>query len=128
MRAQRPSTISLVADGPSMLIQTMGSFRAWRPKARLGRYTGDQKDLDSDVLFASIQTLGRTAHLKRFAPDAFDYIVVDEFHHASARTYHLSRPDRALHAEVSTRLDRDPGSHGWRRSFGALSGQLGVSV
>ena len=26
-------------------------------------------------------------HLERFARDAFDYIVVDEFHHASARTY-----------------------------------------
>ena len=26
-------------------------------------------------------------HLYRFAPDAFDYIVVDEFHHAAAATY-----------------------------------------
>jgi superfamily II DNA or RNA helicase len=39
------------------------------------------------MLFASIQTLGRKEHLKRFAPDAFDYIVVDEFHHAAASTY-----------------------------------------
>ncbi|TXL70194.1 hypothetical protein FHP25_35775 [Vineibacter terrae] len=26
-------------------------------------------------------------HLRNFAPDAFDYIIVDEFHHAAARTY-----------------------------------------
>jgi superfamily II DNA or RNA helicase len=39
------------------------------------------------VLFASIQTLSRQAHLGRFARDEFDYIVVDEFHHAEAKTY-----------------------------------------
>jgi superfamily II DNA or RNA helicase len=38
-------------------------------------------------LFASIQTLGRQAHLDRFPREAFDYIVVDEFHHAAATTY-----------------------------------------
>lgn len=48
---------------------------------------GQQRDLDADVLFASIQTLGRAAHLERFPRDAFDYIVVDEFHHAAAPTY-----------------------------------------
>jgi superfamily II DNA or RNA helicase len=39
------------------------------------------------VLFASIQTLGRLIHLRYFAPDVFDYIVIDEFHHAAAATY-----------------------------------------
>jgi superfamily II DNA or RNA helicase len=40
-----------------------------------------------DILCASVQTLGRLAHLSRFAPQHFDYIVVDEFHHAAAPTY-----------------------------------------
>ena len=39
------------------------------------------------VLFASIQTLGRSAHLRKFAQDVFDYVIVDEFHHAAAPTY-----------------------------------------
>lgn len=26
-------------------------------------------------------------HLRSFGPEDFDYIVVDEFHHASARSY-----------------------------------------
>src|SRR5208337_1478709 len=55
--------------------------------ARLGRYTGTEKLPDADVLFASIQTLGRRQHLDLFSPGSFDYIVVDEFHHAAARTY-----------------------------------------
>lgn len=48
---------------------------------------GQEREADADVLFASIQTLGRVAHLERFPRDAFDYIVVDEFHHAAAPTY-----------------------------------------
>jgi len=34
-----------------------------------------------------VQTLGRLPHLSRFRPDDFDYIVIDEFHHAAAGTY-----------------------------------------
>lgn len=40
----------------------------------------------SDVVVASVQTLQR-ARLKRFAPDEFDYIVIDEAHHAEATGY-----------------------------------------
>ena len=37
------------------------------------------------MVFASIQTLQR--NLDRFESDRFDYVVVDEFHHAAAPTY-----------------------------------------
>ena len=79
--------VLFVAHRDEILTQAMHTFRSIRPLARLGRYTGQEKSFDSDVLFASIQTLGRVQHLNRFSPDAFDYIVVDEFHHAAARTY-----------------------------------------
>src|SRR6185503_9826937 len=62
-------------------------FRRIRKSARLGMYTGTEKDGAADVVFASIQTLGRVSHLRQFAPDAFDYIVIDEFHHAAAASY-----------------------------------------
>jgi superfamily II DNA or RNA helicase len=39
-----------------------------------------------DVVVASVQTLQR-ARLKRFAPDAFGLVVIDEAHHATARSY-----------------------------------------
>lgn len=85
--------VLFVAHREEILDQAMRTFRRIRPQARLGLYTGDEKNPNADVLFASIQTLGRVRHLERFAPDAFDYIVVDEFHHAAARTYrrHLRR-------------------------------------
>ena len=79
--------VLFVAHREEILDQAMRTFRTIRPRAVLGKYTGESKVSDADVTFASIQTLSRSAHLNRFAPDHFDYVVVDEFHHASAATY-----------------------------------------
>lgn len=79
--------VLFVAHREEILDQAMQTFRRIRPQAHLGSYTGQEKSPDADVLFASIQTLGRSHHLERFLPTTFDYIVVDEFHHAAARTY-----------------------------------------
>ncbi len=79
--------VLFVAHREEILRQALATFRRIRPAANLGYYTGDIKDHGADILFASVQTLGRAAHLGRFEVDAFDYIIVDEFHHAAARTY-----------------------------------------
>ncbi len=79
--------ILFVAHREEILSQAMQTFRTVRPAARLGRFQADEKSVDAEVLFASIQTLGKSQHLQQFAPETFDYIVIDEFHHAAARTY-----------------------------------------
>lgn len=79
--------VLFVAHREEILGQAMATFRAIRPSAVLGMYNGTEKVVDADVLFASIQTLNRVQHLEQFDPAYFDYIVVDEFHHAAARTY-----------------------------------------
>ena len=45
--------------------------------------------MSDDIVFAQVQTLGREEYLtgKWFAKDEFDYIVIDEFHHAAAGNY-----------------------------------------
>jgi len=87
VRAMQPKRILFVAHREEILRQAQSTFRRILPEASFGRFDGVEKAPDADVLFGSIQTLGRPAHLKRFAPDAFDYIVVDEFHHAAAAGY-----------------------------------------
>jgi superfamily II DNA or RNA helicase/HKD family nuclease/diadenosine tetraphosphate (Ap4A) HIT family hydrolase len=79
--------VLFVAHRDEILGQALETYRAIRPHDSFGRYTGGEKSPAAAVLFASIQTVGRQAHLDRFAPDEFDYIVVDEFHHAEAQTY-----------------------------------------
>jgi superfamily II DNA or RNA helicase/HKD family nuclease/diadenosine tetraphosphate (Ap4A) HIT family hydrolase len=79
--------VLFVAHREEILAQAISTFRRIRPNAVLGRYTGSEKLPEADVLFASIQTLGRQRHLRLFDRSRFDYIVVDEFHHAAAATY-----------------------------------------
>lgn len=81
--------ILFVAHRQEILNQAVPTFRRIRPDASIGLYTGIERtrDVDADIVFASIQTLSRNEHLRRFDPRAFDYIVVDEFHHAAAATY-----------------------------------------
>ena len=81
------SRILFVAHREEILDQAVATFRRLRPTARIGRLGGGRHERDADLVFASVQTLGRPEHLGRFRPDFFDYAVVDEFHHASAATY-----------------------------------------
>lgn len=79
--------VLFVAHREEILNQAAETFLRIRPRARVGFYMGQLRDTQVDVLCASVQTLGRAAHLSRFAPQHFDYLVIDEFHHAAAPTY-----------------------------------------
>lgn len=79
--------ILFVAHREEILSQAAQTFIRIRPKSRVGLYMGQSHDAEVDVLCASVQTLARAAHLERFAPQHFDYVVIDEFHHAAAATY-----------------------------------------
>lgn len=85
--AARASRVLFVAHRDEILLQAEKTFLRVHPNATVGRYTGTDKDTHADMIFASIQTLSRQAHLGQFASEHFDYIVVDEFHHAAAATY-----------------------------------------
>ncbi|MNS14895.1 UvrABC system protein B [compost metagenome] len=79
--------VLFLAHRDELLTQAEAAFLQVRPDARTGFYRGGQHDTDTELLFASVSTLSRAEHLQRFAPDYFDYIVVDEFHHAAANGY-----------------------------------------
>lgn len=79
--------VLFVAHRDEILSQAERTFVRIRPDAKTGKYTGKQQQLNVDMLFASIQTLGKLQHLRKFPIDYFDYIIVDEFHHAAAQTY-----------------------------------------
>ena len=77
--------VLFIAHREEILRQSRDAFRRVRPDGRFGFFLGADKDPEADVVFASIQTLQR--NLNRFESDQFDYVVVDEFHHAAAPTY-----------------------------------------
>lgn len=79
--------VLFVAHREEILDQAEQTFVRIHPNTRIGRYSGKTKQPDVDLLFASIQTIGKQPNLALFSPTHFDYIVVDEFHHAAAASY-----------------------------------------
>jgi superfamily II DNA or RNA helicase/HKD family nuclease/diadenosine tetraphosphate (Ap4A) HIT family hydrolase len=79
--------VLFVAHREEILNQAIDNFRQVRPTASIGQMIGSQKDTTADLVFASVQTLGRIENLKTFGAAYFDYIIIDEFHHAAATTY-----------------------------------------
>ena len=53
----------------------------------MGLYSGNQRDLDCDFVFSTIQTISKASHLDNFSKDHFDYIIIDETHRSGADSY-----------------------------------------
>ena len=79
--------VLFLAHREEILSQARNSFLAVRPGARAGFLTGAVKESNNDLYFATVQTLSRENNLKNFSEGFFNYIVVDEFHHAAANSY-----------------------------------------
>ncbi|GAA3648829.1 DEAD/DEAH box helicase [Asaccharospora irregularis] len=52
---------------------------------KTGLFTGNEKDYESDYIFATIQTMSR--YYTEFKEEHFDYIIVDEAHHSATTSY-----------------------------------------
>ena len=81
--------VLFVAHREEILKQAAKAFYNVRVENDYGFFDGKNKDTDKSVIFASVSTLGRKEYLNPdyFTPDYFDYIVVDEFHHAVTNQY-----------------------------------------
>lgn len=82
--SQQYEKVLFVAHREEILQQAAASFRNVRNSDAYGFFNGNEKCTDQPVIFASVATLGRKDYLneKYFPDDYFDYVVVDEFHHA----------------------------------------------
>src|SRR3989339_566693 len=80
------SRLLFVVHRESILHDAMRTFQNVFGHSRTyGFYTGTEKDLSSDFVFATNLTLAN--NLDVFDDDFFQYIVLDEVHHAAASTY-----------------------------------------
>lgn len=84
----RPCRLLFVAHREEILKQSMYTFRAVLKDANFGEmFVGSYKPESIDNLFISIQTFNSQAFTENTSSDFYDYIIVDEFHHAAALTY-----------------------------------------
>lgn len=87
--SEKYERVLFVAHREEILKQAAISFKNVRHSDDYGFFYGKRKDTDKAVIFASVATLGRKEYLTEdvFVPDYFDYVVIDEFHHAVNEQY-----------------------------------------
>lgn len=68
--------------------QVLTSFRkVFEDKKSMGIVGAGYSDYEADYIFAMVETLHKEDNLRKFAPEEFDCIVLDEAHHSPANTY-----------------------------------------
>lgn len=70
---------TILLDAKKTFEKVFGNTRTY------GLYTGNQKDKDADFVFATNVMMSK--HLDQFDPMEFDYICMDECHHATSNSY-----------------------------------------
>lgn len=82
--SEKYKRVLFVAHKEEILRQAAESFQNVRKSDDYGFFDGNAKCTDKSVIFASVATLGKSEYLNEtyFPKNYFDYVVIDEFHHA----------------------------------------------
>jgi superfamily II DNA or RNA helicase/diadenosine tetraphosphate (Ap4A) HIT family hydrolase/HKD family nuclease/SOS-response transcriptional repressor LexA len=88
---QRPPRVLIIAHRAEILIQAEATIRSamqseWEA-TRVSWYLGAESDMSGDLVVASVQKLTRPEGLAELDRQRFDYVVIDEVHHAQAPSY-----------------------------------------
>ena len=89
VRAYAPKRMLFVVHREQILDRAISEFKRvlGAPDSDFGKFVGGKQEIDRRYVFASIQSLSRPEILEALAPDAFDYVLIDEVHRAGATSY-----------------------------------------
>lgn len=81
-----PKRLLYIVHEGSILKKALETFQdVFGNVVSYGIFSGESKEMDADFVFATNITMAKSLEL--FPKDYFDYIIVDECHHATAETY-----------------------------------------
>lgn len=81
-----PKRLLYIVYEGSILRKSLETFQeVFGKNVSYGIYSGTSKESDADFVFATNITMCKTLEL--FSKNEFDYIIIDECHHATAETY-----------------------------------------
>ena len=89
-QAMESEKILFIVHVDHILKQAKNSFESVVPSRaeEMGFFTGKEKTHEGkNIIFSTVQTISREKNLAQFAPDHFDYIIIDESHHTAAESY-----------------------------------------
>ena len=88
MRELEFKKVLFVVHRKQIAKQAMKSFRkVFCGSTSMGLLTSGHHDLESNFIFATVQTLCKEETLNQFKKDNFDAIIIDEAHHSAAESY-----------------------------------------
>jgi superfamily II DNA or RNA helicase/HKD family nuclease len=89
VRSYAPKRMLFIVHREQILDRAITEFQRvlGAPDSEFGKFVGGKQDLDRRYVFASIQSISRLETLETIAPDAFDYVLIDEVHRAGAASY-----------------------------------------
>ena len=89
VRECQPKRMLYIAQQQMILQTAMNSYQKVLgcDESELGLYSGTSKQQDRRYVFATVQTMRQPEVLAQFKSDEFDYVLVDEVHHAGAEGY-----------------------------------------
>ncbi len=74
-----------LAHTKELVEQAAGTFQRLWPEASVGLFAEGERELETHVVCGSIQSVSQ--NLELFSRTAFDYLIIDEAHHATAESY-----------------------------------------
>ena len=81
-----PKRLLYIVHEGSILKKSLETFQdVFGNSVSYGIFSGESKEMDADFVFATNITMAKSCEL--YPKDYFDYIIVDECHHATAQTY-----------------------------------------
>ena len=81
-----PKRLLYIVHEGSILRKSLETFQdVFGSAVTYGVFNGNSKEFDADFVFATNITMCKSLEL--FSKDEFDYIIIDECHHATADTY-----------------------------------------
>ena len=107
--ARRVDSVLFVAHREEILAQSLAMFRHIMRDGSFGeRFVAGERPSEWRHVFASVQSLSRIDLERDLAPDRFDMVIVDEFHHASVETKTYAHLLRHVRPKVLLGLTATP--------------------
>ncbi|MEP5324292.1 DEAD/DEAH box helicase family protein, partial [Marinobacter alexandrii] len=88
VQAVEARRVLFVVHRKNIAIAALETYRSIFGEGRTyGLYSGSQREIESDFVFSTVQTISRREHYEKIPRDYFDYVVIDETHRSGAKSY-----------------------------------------
>ena len=88
MRNEKPKKALFIVHRELIARQALKSYKkVFGSTKKLALLSGNSKEYDADILFATMSMMAKTETLERYKVDEFDWICIDEVHRAGSESY-----------------------------------------